>query len=311
MTGNLLTGSELQALEARAQRHIRGRVGLWMLAGMTVLLVVTLALVLGVEYSFLKEIFTYLKGGLPGEQEQWSVGLLSAVGVLAVAAYHFRAKDAPDSLPVQFIRRAVDVVLPLYAVGIGLIFAAILWSDGADTFGQFSGQLFAAPDVAPAGGGFDQLAAQFGKVFVLGCGGIAIINIYLGGSLIARIARNGEDIARRRASARDARKAIETIRQCQREFARLSQQREALVAVDERTAEFTLANRIAAAISEALMPYEKWLTERQLRGPTDENRLRLPESDLPFDSKEVQKRVAALKAITPKTIVAAFRADVK
>ena len=312
MSAGVFTQKEYLALEADAQKHILARFGIGFALLKSIGLVAVLVVVGGCEFEFLRHIFTNLKGALPGETQQWSINLLSAVGALVIAGFHLRAVENPNAFPVKFIRRYVDFAIPFYGLGIGLIFGAVLWNDGADALASSADtQTLFSGGETQASGLFDQLVAHFGMVFVLGCSGLALINIFTGHALLCRIAENNKNIRQRWLSAKQSAQAIATIRDCQSEYRALCHKRDALLlAIDTQALETTVAHRIVACIHAQLLPFEQWLADRQFRSPNDDNRFRLRE-DLQLDPKEVQKRIAALKAVTPKTVIAAIRADKK
>ena len=151
----------------------------------------------------------------------------------------------------------------------------------------------------------DKLIASFPVVFAVGCGGLAVVNLMVSHRLMGAIWPNVQKITVDWHAASEARAAMTTIRSAQARYAELTQQRDTLLTVDERGHEVAAAHEILTAISTAIRPYETWLTDQQVRGGSADNRFTVPQSNL--DPKELNKRVTALRAITPKSILAALR----
>lgn len=303
----LFSQAELMRLESQSNKHIQGLSGIRTKAAITLCFVPLLGLVLACEYQFLFEIFSYLKGGMPGKESQWSVGLLAAMGCLAVIAFHLRVHGSHSRL-AALLGRFVDGAIPFYVLGIGLMFAAILWADGADSLAGSGGELFSdtVPQATLPLDYFTQATSYFGVVFVIGCGSISIVNLFIAHGLLERIRENIDDILKRKAAAKLARNSIAVIRDCQREYAALYQEQQLLLNENEEEAENTLAHEIMGVIGSELLPYEKYLSDKKFRAPTAESRLRIPEES-PLDLEEMQKRISAIKSINVKSILAAMR----
>lgn len=281
------------------------------MAGVTILLVVCALLSGGVEYAISYELFAYFKAPLPGEESQWSVALLALTGVLMALALHLHASEHPDSFAVRVLRQSVSVLVPLYAIGAGLALAAILYFDGADALfnANATAELFATAAQETGSSLISALVSNLSLIFVLGCGGLAIINLYIFHKLLSLITANTTYVTERVLAAREARETMQTIQACDQQFAELSSQREILIAQNPRLSEFAFANHIVSVIHQELAQAERWMTGQQFRLKPPENRFVLSEQSEGVDLKEVQKRITALRAINAKTIAAAFRSE--
>lgn len=281
------------------------------MAGVTALLVVCALVSGGVEYAISYELFAYFKAPLPGEESQWSVALLALTGVLMALALHLHASEHPDSFAVRILRQSVSVLVPLYALGAGLALAAILYFDGADALfnANTTAELFATAAQQSGSSLIGALVSNFALIFVLGCGGLAIINLYIFHKLLCLITANTAYVSERVLAAREAREAMQAIHSYDQQFAELSSQREALIAENPKLSEFAFANHIVSVIHQELAQAERWMLEQQVRLKPPENRFVLTEQCESVDLKEVQKRISALRAINAKTIVAAFRGE--
>lgn len=280
-------------------------------AGVTALLVVCALISGGVEYAISYELFAYFKAPLPGEEAQWSVALLALTGVLMALALHLHASEHPDSFAVRTLRQSVSVLVPLYALGAGLALSAILYFDGADALfnANTTFELFATAAQESGSSLIAALVSNFALIFVLGCGGLAIINLYIFHKLLCLITANTAHFSEQFLAAREGREVMQVIQACDQQYAELSSQREALIAENSRSSEFAFANHIVSVIHQELAGPERWMLEQQMRVKAPENRFVLTEQRESVDLKEVQKRISALRAINAKTIVAAFRGE--
>jgi hypothetical protein len=310
MENTLFEQPETFTCEATAIRHRRKAALLPLTAIVTVGLTAFLGVVGFSEYGLFHEVFDFLKGpSQPGEAGQWSVGLLALTGTLMMLGFHVYAEGHPNTLSVRLIDRCAGIILPIYALGAGLAVASLIYFNGADALvtqaADSSRDLFSGPSIKAGTPMVDSLIASFPVIFAIGCGGLAIVNLMVSHRLMGAIWANVQRIAADWHAASEAKAAITAIRAAQRQFSELAQKRDALLAVDARSHEVAAAHEILGAISTAINPYETWLTNQHVRGGTPENRLALPQSNL--DPKELAKRVAALRAITPKSILASVR----
>lgn len=305
---DLFTPAEQLKLEADAKK-LTDTTGIRIRSFKTFLLIVLLGLVLIVEFEFLLTIFEYLMEG----SSRTSIILMSMLGMLSITAFHLRVRESGGWM-VSLLSRCVDVAIVVYTLGVAGILAAMIWANGASSLvasaDQTGTELFAASvpvsEEKTAADYFDDVAGKFPMAFSIGCGCIAILNLFICHRLTELITHNVSEVSRRKANAREAKAAIEAVRHSQSEYFRLSKQRELLLHEDERAAEAALAHDIVAVIAQELAPFEKYLTEKLLRSPTAETRLRVPE-EIALDPKEMSKRVATLKAIDVKTVLNVIR----
>lgn len=313
MNHSLFTHPELIGCEQMHQRWLRAVVSAVPMAGVTVLLALGLIFSGGVEYALSYEIFAYLKAPLPGEVASWSVALFALTGVLMALAFHLYANEHPDARAVRLLQLSVSILVPLYALGAGLALAAILYFDGADALftapAAATMELFSAGMQETGSPLLEKFVANFALIFVLGCGGLAIITLYIFHKLASLIRRNVQDLTSLAFAAKTAREAMATIRTCDREFTTLSREREGLAAHDPRASELSFANSITAFIQAELAPTERWLLDQQFKVKTPECRFLPREDGGKPDLKAIEKRVAALRAIDARTIAVAFHPE--
>lgn len=310
---SIFTERELMQFEAEHQRHMRAALMALPMAAVTVLLVLGLIFSGGVEYALSYEIFAYLKAPLPGEIAPWSVALFAMTGVLMALAFHLYASEHPNVPAVRLLQLSVNILVPLYALGAGLALAAILYFDGADALfkapSAASMELFSAAAEESGSPLLEKLVANFALVFVLGCGGLAIITLYIFHKLASIITRNIRSLAQTAFTFRTAREAMKTIRECDREYASLSRQHEELSAHDPRISELSFASSIAAFIQAELISIEERHLPHQFKIKAPECRFLPHDESSSVDLKAIERRVAAIRAIDAKTITAAFHPD--
>jgi hypothetical protein len=305
----LFTAEEITTLEATSNRHRQAGFGVTPKIIVTTGLTALLIFVAATEYSVLSDIFNFTKGSsLPGEDQKWSTDLLAMTGVLTMVATHVYAIRHPHSLVTRLIDRLAGISLPIYGVGAGLAFASINWFDGIDAIASkaTSGEMFSIPESSAVGLLMDRVVALFPLVFVIGLGSLALTNVMVSHAVIEKIISNARQIITRWRAAKEAASAIKIIRECERQYGELTQQRDALLD-DERSHDVSVAHDIMATISTAVQPYEVWLTNQRLQGASPDKRLAVPQSNL--DVKEMTKQVAALRAINVKTILSAIRSN--
>jgi len=310
MSNGLFTQAEALAFEATAIRHRRKSAAIPLTATVTLGLAVLLGVVCLSEYGLFHEVFDFLKGpAQPGDTGQWSVNLLALTGTLMMLGFHVYAEAHPHALSVRLIDRCAGVILPVYAVGAGLAVASLIYFNGADALvsqaAESSRELFAAPSIKAGSPLLDRLIASFPVVFAVGCGGLAVVNLMVSHRLMSAIWPNVQEMTADWHAAWEAREAMAVIRTAQARYAELNQQRDPLLAVDQRGHEVAAAHDIVSAINTAIRPYETWLTDQQVRTGAADNRFTVPQSNL--DPKEMAKRLGAFRAITSKSILAALR----
>ena len=268
-----------------------------------------LAIFLGVDFTLLREIFgTVLAPSLPGESARWSVDLFALTGMLFLLTFHLTALRSPDAPAVRFIATCAVNLILVYTVGAGLAFAGIIY-EGADALvaqaAEVSRDLFSGPEPSAAGSGLNRLVAAFPVAFAFGCSGLAVINLFGSHMIGCMLLETIKSISTHRRAASEASDAMTVIRACQKRYAELSQEREALLAVDDRTQEVAAAHDILRAVAIGLSDYETFVIDQTVRSGESDNRFAAPLTNL--STKEIAKRVAALRAVNLKTILAALR----
>ncbi len=309
MNQQLFTPQELIVFEATFQKIVREANRVALLRGLALLQAFGLLMVVVVEYSLLYEVFDYLKGPASGSDADWSVGLLALTGTIMLLAFHLYARERNDAPAVRIINRCVDFLLPLYVLGAGAALAAIIYFNGADALiasvAESGRELFSEGGAASGNRMFERILSFAPAAFALGCSGLAVINLFASHRLASLLWSNVKDIEKRAAAATDARAAMSDIHLCLRQHAQLLSERDDISSVDQNAEDIADANRILGVIRHEIVPYETWLTDQKVRGREPDSPF--VKSQTSLDVKEMQHRVAAIKAMTVKSILSAMR----
>jgi hypothetical protein len=309
----LFGSAELMSFEAMRTRIVRHAKAGFLVAAKASLATLTLCLVFAIEYSAFKDVYDFLKAPLPGEEALFSPAVLALTGAIMVLALHLRAAMAPDSLPVRLMDRAVDILLPLYMIGAGLMFSGILFFDGAD--GMFataadSFNVFGAPaDNTPSLLTTfleKAVAPTFSIVFVLGAGAVVVISVFVGHRCLLLIEASVSDLFGRVRDAREAVAAHREVLEHQEAYRRTNGELQALTRARERDLSTELAAEIGSVIDDELKPYQLFINDRRINPEPNPYE---PRRDL--NLTELEKRVRAIESITPQEIMAAMRGELE
>jgi hypothetical protein len=309
LPAELFTSAEAMRFEAMRTRVVRHAKEGFVIAGKVALASLALCLVFAIEYAAFKDIYDFLKAPIPGEDAILSPAILALTGCIMVLALHLRADMKPDSLPVRLVERAVDVLLPLYMVGAGLMFAGLLFFNGADgLFSRGADSLDLFGDLAPAAPPllitfFEKgLAPVFSIVFVLGAGAVVVISVFVGHRCLVLIEGYIRDLSGRVRDAREAVAAHKVILECQEAYRETHGETLALTTLRERDLSAELVAEIASAIDVELRDSQLFINDGRINPEPNPYE---PQRGLNLD--EIERRVHEIESITPQEIMAAIR----
>lgn len=265
---------------------------------------------LGIEYVAFKEIYDFLKAPIPGEEAglTLSPAILALTGAVMVIAMHLRAAMKPDSLPIRVLERAVDVLLPFYMIGAGLMFGGMIFFNGADgLLATSSGSLDLFADNAAAPPLltllFERVAAPVIAVaFSVGAGAVVVITVFVGHRCITRLKEYAQDLWGRVSDAREAVAAHAEILRQQGEYRKTRTDVTLLTQVSHQDDIVRLAAETGSVIREELRPYQLEVADRRINPKPNPYE---PHDD--FNLDEIERRVRAIESITPEEIIAAMR----
>jgi len=304
----LFTSAELARFEEMSAEMLRRAKAGGLIGVKGLMTLLALLGCIAIEYYAFKDIYDFLKAPIPGEEAELTLSpsILALTGCLMVIAMHLRAAMKPDSLPVRVLERAVDILLPLYMIGAGLMFAGVLFFDGAD--GMF----------ASSGGGLDLftpaeteaplittlfergIAPAISVLFTLGAGAVVVITVFVGHRCLTRLKEYAHDLWGRISDAREAVAAHREIVSGQEDYRAV--RAELLGQSSAQVEQSALAAEIASVIGEELRPYQLFINDRRINPEPNPYE---PQRELDVD--EITRRVRAIESITPSEIIAAMR----
>ena len=261
---------EMMQLQAAQQQKLREAAGAPFKLVAAFFQSVVVVFVGYVEWELVYRVFAYLEG----DGDYWSPTLMGFTSAIMVVGFHLLAMVRPDNLAMRFVDRVVQVLIPLYVLGVGLLIAAIIYADG------LSGLLDPAPPVNILGtppedssgvaawldGLFTHLTNPAAVlIFSLGVGGLAICNLFVAHHLMVLIAQALGDAVSRAQGALQARADWTMIRKAQKAYADKAL---ALENHDRTWTDETVRRSIIAAvlstINDALMQHKQWLQNCRL-----------------------------------------------
>lgn len=263
-----------------------------------------LALVCLIEWEIIYEVFVYLSGDGEG---YWAPELMGLTAAVMIVGFHLLAKSHPKNIAIRLVETIVQILIPLYLIGVGLMVAAIMYADGlggmVDTTSSAL-SLGVLPQVEESGW-LDQFYSDIASpvsvlTLSLGIGGLAIVNIFVSHQLITKIGDNFADLLSCIARGREALKDQRIIKETQKSYTSLSIDLENLDTHDDHILRMKIGNEVMIVIADALLPHKIWLSEQTL----DMNS-RFEEHKT-IDTKQIAKDIAKIEAISFAEILAAL-----
>ncbi|CAA0107135.1 Uncharacterised protein [Halioglobus japonicus] len=295
----LFTVQDFVRFQMMLKQHLIGAAKAPLIGTITGLQALVLGLVIYVEYEIIYRVFEFLSG----DNDYWSPGIMGLTAAIMIIGFHLQAKIYPTNFAARFVNRAVQYLVPLYMLGVGLLVASIL-DVGSLIQTEPPVRLGKIPDeMTPTG-----IEAFFTNVtnplaaltFSLGLGGLAVVNIFVAHHLLNKIWRNIEELTGRLAQAKQAIADYAVIKRTHQQYAACVRELADVLAWDDKDFCMTVAGAVLLARDEALRPHKEWLAEQRLGEKT------------PFDLKEtaspneVAKMIKPLEAISQDDILNAL-----
>ena len=302
-SADLFSIDELMQFQALVKRQLLASVRVPLNIFMGMLEAAALAVVGVVEWEIVYEVFVYLSGD---EQGYWAPELMACTAGIMIIGFHLLAKTKPENLAVRIVEAAVQVLIPVYLIGVGLLIAAIMYADGLGGMVAAGPELVlgALPEVTESGWLdrlYDDIANPLSVLTLsLGIGGLAVINIFVAHRLLTMFGANLSDLVLRISRTREAIKDHAIIRRTQKAYAALALELDELAVRDDAYIRLAIANDVIAVIAEAMLPHKIWLTEHALG--TDS---RFEGRDQ-IDIKQITREIARIEAISLKDVLAAL-----
>jgi len=300
---SLFAPEELMQFQAIVKHHMNELRNLPLLTMYCVLQIIAFVIIGIIEWEIIYEVFVYISGE---DEGYWAPELMGCTALIMIIGFHLLAKSNPNNLAVRLINAAVQILIPLYLLGVGFLIAAIMYGDGLGSMIETTpeiifGGLPQEPDQNWIEWAMLHLASPAAILsFSIGIGGLAIVNIFVAHQLLTRIGKNIDEGFQRTSRAREALKDHAIIKRTHREFSEASIELAALSERDDAALRLMIANDVLAIMAEALLPHKLWLKEQELNvkpvfGSSNE-----------IDPKLVAKEVAKIEAITLAQVLAAL-----
>ncbi len=300
----LFTTEEMMRFQVARKKYIQAAAKAPLLVVMTLFSILALAVVGYSEWEIIYRVFDYLAGDT---NEYWSPTLMGFTAATMIIGFHILAKSRPHNLAVRIVEQSVEILIPVYLFGMGLLIASILFADGLSNMLNIDmpALIGSIPETIEQGW-IDTFFANVTNplavlAFSLGIGGLAIVNIFIAHKLLTIIATNIEDVFSRLSRANTAIKDYQDILNAHKEYSALSAELNDLLIKDDNYLRLIITNEAMSTISDALLPHKKWLQDCQYS-----SEFRFDESSRKVDPKQVAKDIAKIEAIRPQDIMNAM-----
>lgn len=295
---------EMMQFQVAKERHIDAAKKVPLLFLTTLFFGFVLSVVSYSEYEIIYRIFDYLAGE---NNTYWSPTLMGFTAATMIIGFHILAKAKPHNLAVRIVEQSVEILIPIYLIGIGFLIACILFADGLSSMTQIEmpAIIGSIPEVMDQGW-IDSFFIHFTNplavlAFSLGIGGLAIVNIFIAHTLLTKIAKNVNEIYERLSNAKAAIKDYQIILNTQKEFSAVNSQLNSLLIMDDHYIQTIITNQVMSVIHDELLPHKKLLQDSQYS-----SELRFAEPHRKIDPKQLSKDIAKIEAIRPQDIMNAM-----
>jgi hypothetical protein len=302
----LFTAQDFVLFQMMLKQSLIGAAKVPLIGTLTGLQILVVGLVVYVEYEIIYRVFEFLSG----ENEYWSPGVMGLTAAIMIIGFHIQVKLYPTNFAARFVNGAVQYLVPLYMLGVGLLVASIL--DVGSLIEMEQPVTVGNIPEAISSNGIEALFANVTNplaalTFSLGLGGLAIVNIFVAHHLLSKIWSNIEDLTGRLAQAKQAISDYATIKRTHQQYAACVRERADLLARDDV---LTICMEVACAVlvmrDEALRPHREWQTEQRL---CEKSPFELQETSNPQEVARLIKPIEAisqndiLKALTPQKLL--------
>lgn len=250
-----------------------------------------------VEWEIAYQVFDFVSG----DEGYWSATTMAFTGILMIIGFHVLAHNRPKNAAVIIVNFLATVLVPVYALGLGLLVMAILFSDRlADMIAsvpEFT--LGAAAEVAQESWldfAFEYIGnpAAVG-IFCIATGGLAIVNLFISHHLISAITKGVTVIFERRTRYGEAKQDYAIILESQKQFNSISSKRVMLAGIGTEHLASEIAAEVLVTIQDAVGPHKEALKKMEYQG--EPSRFALPDAAWP-DPKQIAGDIAKIEAIT-------------
>jgi len=303
MRDQLYTDQEMIAFSTACRMYLLSAARAPLMLAKAAIESIGLLCVVYLEAHIIFRVFEYLAG----DDGWWSPRTMGVSAAVVVIAFHILVEKVPGNIAVRFVNRSVQILIPIYLVGIGLFVAVMMMREEVGSIGiattQFVGTLQNEGLPGLISNLFEQFADPAAWVMIsIGIGSLAIINIFVAHNLIEWITKNTDDSFARITRAREANADYATIKHCQKAYAELRSDLADLDLWDDIYICMYIAGDVLQMIAERLLPHKKQLKELELE--LDQESSWTP--SLNADPKLITGAIKKIEAITASDIITAM-----
>jgi hypothetical protein len=223
-----------------------------------------LFLVVAFEISLFLEIFSYISDG---QDSVISDKMLGLTGVIVLITSHIITIYYRDSKAIKFIHGMVLIMLPLYVLGVGFLFASGLSDSLMDLFAN--GDLEAEAPLLP--GYFQEyILPNAGIIFVTGMCGFTAFCIFSASYLFSSLKDNFFKFNELKSNRDAANGYMNDITSLQSEHVNIYAQERAITERLTNLASET-AHKIAMEVNHAVSILDGWIAHMELNPGTDKH----------------------------------------
>ncbi len=270
------------------------------------------------EYTVFREIYGYIKQALPGEEESMSANFLALTGCVALITFHIALSHSSQSFPERIVRWLVYLLTPVFLLGAGLLFAAMIYNDGGDSL--FFGESDLSASIKNFLGGDNQLPPPlvtaiiegsmpwFGLIFIAGLTGVSLFSIFSTHYAFVAWRSNIKAFTESRAKATRVKTIMAQLRDIEKQYtATILELALHEAHTNDRIAQES-AHDIMLRLAQPVQIAEGWVAQKELNPGQDQETLIGSDPVLrvigKFDLQVLKQRVDALrKIINEETIL--------
>ena len=262
--------------------------------------------VVGFEWELAYTLFAKIGGD---DDTTWNPFIMGLSALVLVLGFHYMVETKTGQKAKGFIDWLAAKVLPIYAIGFGLVVLLLLLKDGLLAMLQADDEVFELVDTlstAPASGDwFSTIIAQFvtpsaALAFAVGVGTLAVINIFVAHSALGKIKSLINQLNHKRHIKRESDIAKATIKALAQQLTDKQDALDEALQQDENTIAAELAADIHATLQEAMLRPQLWLERAQNPQHACFEQKKPPHPRL----KSVEARVQSYEALTLEAIIA-------
>jgi hypothetical protein len=257
--------------------------------------------VMGFEYELMYRLFEYLGGE---DSAFWTSGIMGFSSFIVVLGFHFLAESHPHHSAITFINRAVELLMPIFLLGIGAVLAVLIFNSGLrELLTAHEDIVFAFDTVEEAVNKQDWLTALMSHVttpmaalsFSLGLGSLAILNVFIAHRSLTTIKKGVTEYVERRSTFKLVSLEYAIILAAEKAYIEKRVERDAQRAiVDDEVIRVEMSSEILAVIHDQLQPAKLWLNDQTMKTT--------PLSFTPNPTLNVKQIATAVKAISAITL---------